>query len=368
MTAETLAGAEPAPVVLEGRNLTKHFTLRRRRTDTGPRRVVHAVDDVTIQLRVGEIVALVGESGSGKSTAARLLAQLQRQTSGQVRLRGEAVRAWRARALRRYCQSVQYVFQDPFASLNPVHSIRHHLVRPLRLHGSGEDLDRRLAELLDLVHLTPAEQFLPKFPHELSGGQRQRIVIARALACDPAVLLADEPVSMLDISIRLGILNLLQELQERRHVAILYVTHDMASARYFAQTSLVMYAGQLVEGGPSETVVHSPAHPYTQLLLDSAPDPERRDEQGRLRAVGEPVSQINPGPGCRFNGRCPHAMPRCQTQDPPAFDLGSGHWARCWLHDAAGHADSPGGPADGTAGSARAPRDPGLPAGKPPAP
>ncbi len=349
MTAPMLACAEPAPVVLEGRNLTKHFALRRRRIDTGPQRVVHAVDDVTIQLRAGEIVALVGESGSGKSTVARMLAQLQRQTSGEVRLRGEAVKAWRARALRRYCRSVQYVFQDPFASLNPVHSIRHHLVRPLRLHGSSNDLDRRLTELLDLVHLTPAEQFLPKFPHELSGGQRQRVVIARSLATNPAVLLADEPVSMLDVSIRLGILNLLQELQERRRIAILYVTHDMATARYFAQATLVMYAGQLVEGGPSETVVHSPAHPYTQVLLDSAPDPERQDGQGRLRTVGEPVSQVNPGPGCRFSARCPHAMKRCQAESPPAFDLGAGHWARCWLHDGANRAGS-GGRADGAAG------------------
>ena len=337
MTAQEFDPArQPAPVLLAGRNLTKHYSLRRRRGDTGPRRLVHAVDDVTIELRAGEIVALIGESGSGKSTVARLLAQLQRQTSGEVYLRGEAVRAWRARGLRRYCRSVQYVFQDPFASLNPVHSIRHHLVRPLRLHDSPADLDGRLAELLELVHLTPAEHYLPKFPHELSGGQRQRVVIARSLALDPAVLLADEPVSMLDVSIRLGILNLLAELQEKRGIAILYVTHDMASARYFARTSLVMYAGQLVEGGPSETVVRSPAHPYTRLLLDSAPDPDRLAGQRRLRVAGEPVSQVNPGPGCRFQHRCPDVMDRCRIDDPPSFDLGSGQWARCWLHEGAG--------------------------------
>ncbi len=350
MTFSTPAQLEPGSVVLEGRNLTKHFTLRRRRVDTGPRRVVHAVDDVTIALRAGEVIALVGESGSGKSTVARMLAQLQRQTSGEVRLRGEAVKAWRARALRRYCRSVQYIFQDPFASLNPVHPIRHHLVRPLRLHGAPSDLERRLAELLDMVHLTPAEQFLPKFPHELSGGQRQRVVIARALAADPAVLLADEPVSMLDVSIRLGILNLLQELQERRQIAILYVTHDMATARYFAHTTLVMYAGQLVEGGPSEAVVHSPAHPYTQVLIDSAPDPERQDGQSRLRMVGEQVSHVNPGPGCRFSSRCPHSMNRCKTENPPAFDLGGGHWASCWLHSGTS-------PAAGEAGKQMAPLD-----------
>ena len=321
------------PVVLEAVAVQRYFRVRRRRTDTGPRRVLHAVDGVSVQLRAGSVVALVGESGSGKSTLARLLAQLQRPTSGEVRLKGKPVHATRGRALRRYSGSVQYIFQDPFASSNPVHTVRHHLARALLVHGAKRnELDERLAELLDLVHLSPAEWFLPKFPHELSGGQLQRIGIARALAGDPVVLLADEPVSMLDVSIRLGVLNLLRELQEKRRLAILYVTHDMASARYFAQTTLVMYAGQLVEAGPSEEVVQSPAHPYTRLLLEAAPDPDRQSLASGARVNSEPPRIVNPAPGCRFAPRCPHAMEICTRDSPPSFEVGPGRRANCWLH------------------------------------
>jgi peptide/nickel transport system ATP-binding protein len=330
---ETLAGRPEEPPVLEAMDLHRYFKLRRQRTDLGPRRVVHAVDGVSIALRGGSAVALVGESGSGKSTLARLLAQLEPPTAGEVKLQGRMVHATHGRALRKYCGSVQYVFQDPFAALNPVYTVRHHLQRPLRIRGvRAADLNHRLAELLDLVHLVPAGWFLPKFPHELSGGQLQRIGIARALAADPVVLLADEPVSMLDVSIRIGVLNLLQELQEQRRIAVLYVTHDMASARYFAQSTLVMYAGQLVEGGPSEAIVHSPAHPYTQLLIESAPDPDRTSLRDSGQVNTNPPDVVNPPLGCRFAPRCPHAMPICAKEAPPAFDLGEGQWAKCWLH------------------------------------
>lgn len=324
--------ADERPALLEAVELKRYFRLRRRRADTGPRRVLHAVDGVSLRLHAGEVVALVGESGSGKSTLARVLAQLQRYNGGEIRLHGEHVRAWRGRALRKYSGKVQYLFQDPFSSLNPVHTIRHHLERPLRIHGTkSKDMDRKLAELLDLVHLSPAEWFLPKYPHELSGGQLQRIVIARSLAAEPEVLLADEPVSMLDVSIRLGILNLLQELQDKRGLAILYVTHDMASARYFAQRVLVMYGGQIVEGGTGEDVVSAPAHPYTQLLLESAPDPERALGRARMPVKGEPISVVNPAPGCRFAARCPYVMDIC-SQAPPAANVGDRHWSLCWLH------------------------------------
>jgi peptide/nickel transport system ATP-binding protein len=180
-----------------------------------------------------------------------------------------------------------------------------------------------------------------KFPHELSGGQRQRVAIARALGADPEVLLADEPVSMLDVSIRLGVLNLLRDLKERLHLAILYITHDIASARYFADETMVMYAGRMVEGGDSETVTQAPAHPYTRLLIGSAPDPDRisgaaGDDPAATDPVGEPPSLIAPPAGCRFHPRCPHAMARCRTALPPRFDLpdAPGHWAACWLYDA----------------------------------
>ncbi|MFF5334990.1 ABC transporter ATP-binding protein [Streptomyces sp. NPDC013181] len=328
-------------VVLEARGVTKHFAVRRTGRDllAGRRRTVHAVDDVSLELRRGTVTALVGESGSGKSTVARLLAQLYPLTSGEIRLGGEPVKAGRGRSFRRYVRRVQLIFQDPFASLNPVHTVRYHLTRSLRIHGragSGEaELEENLTALLNRVQLTPPHQYLDKFPHELSGGQRQRVAIARALGADPQVLLADEPVSMLDVSIRLGVLNLLGDLRDRLRLAILYITHDIASARYFADTTLVMYAGRVVEGGDSETVTQRPAHPYTQLLIASAPHPDRTDddEEPEEDAGGEPPSLIDPPAGCRFHPRCPRAMERCRTELPPRFDLADGQWAACWLYE-----------------------------------
>jgi peptide/nickel transport system ATP-binding protein len=333
-------------VVLEAIGLTKHFPVRRalRGLLAKQQSAVHAVDDVHLTLRRGQVVALVGESGSGKSTVARLLAQLHPRTSGDIRLHGVSVDAG-GRAFRRYAARVQMIFQDPFASLNPVHTIRYHLTRALRIHGHAGrgpgELERALHELLDRVSLTPAGRYLDKFPHELSGGQRQRVAIARALAARPEALLADEPVSMLDVSIRLGVLNLLRDLKERLDLAILYITHDIASARYFADHTLVMYAGRMVEGGDSETVTQTPAHPYTRLLIDSAPDPDRLtgDAAGHEdRGDGEPPSLIRPPAGCRFHPRCPLAMPRCATEQPVPLEIGdaAGHWAACWLFDRAG--------------------------------
>ncbi|WP_326768039.1 ABC transporter ATP-binding protein [Streptomyces sp. NBC_01591] len=334
-------------VVLEARSVTKHFPVRRTGRDlvTGRRRTVHAVDDVSLELRCGTVTALVGESGSGKSTVARLLAQLYPLTGGEIRLDGTAVKAGRGRSFRAYVRRVQIVFQDPFASLNPVHTVRYHLTRALRIHGragSGEaELEQNLTALLNRVQLTPAHQYLDRFPHELSGGQRQRVAIARALGADPQVLLADEPVSMLDVSIRLGVLNLLKDLKDRLRLAILYITHDIASARYFADTTLVMYAGRIVEGGDSETVTQRPAHPYTQLLIASAPDPDRvvAEAEQEETGSGEPPSLIAPPAGCRFHPRCPKAMERCRTEAPPRFDLADGQWAACWLYADGAKAD-----------------------------
>ena len=249
------------------------------------------------------------------------------------------------RQFRRYCAQVQMIFQDPFASLNPVHTIRYHLTRALKIHGNAgkgaEDLEQALHSLMNRVSMTPPERYLDKFPHELSGGQRQRVAIARALGADPEALLADEPVSMLDVSIRLGVLNLLRDLKERLNLAILYITHDIASARYFADETMVMYAGRMVEGGDSETVTQSPAHPYTRLLIESAPDPDRLhgelEPDTRDRGNGEPPSLISPPSGCRFHPRCPMAMPRCTTDLPVRLEIGDkpGHWAACWLYDEA---------------------------------
>jgi peptide/nickel transport system ATP-binding protein len=318
-----------ASPVLEGRDLTKYFSVKRRRGIFGGEARLYAVEKVSVALAAGTVTSLVGESGSGKTTVARMLAKIINPDGGQVLLDGEPVPKGRPRS---YARQVQMVFQDPFASLNPIHRVSYHLTRPLKIHGlGGEDVDAAVADLLRRVHLEPPDQFLPKFPHELSGGQRQRVAIARALAVQPRVLLADEPVSMLDVSIRLGLLNLLADLRDREHLAILYVTHDIASARYLADTICVMYAGQLVEAAPSATLTDAPAHPYTQLLLSAAPDPDRVQPPS-LAGSGAPPSLIAPPSGCRFHPRCPHAMAVCSAKAPPSVTVSTGHIASCWLH------------------------------------
>ncbi|MFU8874700.1 ABC transporter ATP-binding protein [Micromonospora sp. SL4-19] len=354
MTLSESAAPPVNEVVLEAVGLTKHFPVRKRLRDLLSRTpaAVHAVDDVSFALRRGQVTALVGESGSGKSTVARLLAQLYRRTAGDIRLHGVSTRVRGGRAFRSYVRRVQLILQDPFASLNPVHTIRYHLTRSLRIHGragrTAEDLDKALADLLARVSLTPPERYLDAFPHELSGGQRQRVAIARALGADPEVLLADEPVSMLDVSIRLGVLNLLRDLKARLNLAVLYITHDIASARYFADETIVMYAGRMVEGGDSETVTQNPAHPYTRLLIESAPDPDSITATAAAatydRGNGEPPSLIQPPAGCRFHPRCPHVMPRCTVDLPPRLEIADrpGHWAACWLYDPAVAATSSG--------------------------
>jgi peptide/nickel transport system ATP-binding protein len=348
MTAQTLAAPDMTAVLLEARGLTKHFPVhgsargpgRRAARFRGPAPVVHAVDDVSLALRAGQVTAVVGESGSGKSTLARLLARLIKPTAGELLLDGQTV-AHRQRRRLDYAKTVQMVLQDPFASLNPIHDVRYHLSRPFKVHGlarTGADLDGEIAAVLERVALAPAEAFVRKYPHELSGGQRQRVAIARALAIQPRVLVADEPVSMLDVSIRLGVLNLLADLRDRDHLAILYITHDIASARYLADTIVVMYAGQVVESGPAVQVTDAPAHPYTQLLLSAAPDPERVTPVA-LRGASAPPSAVAPPSGCRFRLRCPHAMAICAEQAPPAFPAGNGHLSACWLLDR-GHGSS----------------------------
>ena len=330
--------ATPSEAVLEAKHLQKLFPLRSL-NPFGPQRAVRAVEDSTLALYPGRATALVGESGSGKTTIARMLARLYEPTSGSITFKGQPVKLGRRSNLHSYRRHVQLIFQDPFASLNPVHSVRYHLSRPLRLYGharTSAQVTEQILALLNRVSLSPAEQFIQKYPHQLSGGQRQRVAIARALAVHPEVLLADEPVSMLDVSIRLDVLNLLLRLKEEERLALLYITHDIASARYFAEETLVMYAGQMVEGGPSEEITQQPRHPYTQLLLSAAPDPDRINIEGKglepLPARGEIPSLVRPPSGCRFHPRCPHAMPVCRQRFPERTDLGNGHWTHCFLY------------------------------------
>jgi peptide/nickel transport system ATP-binding protein len=266
-------------VALQAVDLEKRYRL-------GRHVEVDAVRGVSLALRRGTITALVGESGSGKTTVARLLSGQERRSGGQILLDGAPIDPSARRGFRAYKGAVQMVFQDPFASLNPLHTVRYHLERALRLHGERtgfkagqDDLDR----LLGQVRLSPPDQFRDAYPHELSGGQRQRVAIARALAASPRVLLADEPVSMLDVSIRLEMLDLIEELRARLDLAVLYITHDIASARYFADEILVMHDGEIVERGPAELLTQAPTHAYTRLLIESAPDPDAFGRQLFLR-------------------------------------------------------------------------------------
>jgi len=267
---EDKSAAEAGDLVLAGVDLRKDYGGRRGQ-------VVSAVKGVSLELHRGRVVALVGESGSGKSTIAKLLAGQEKRTGGSIVLDGKTIEPSRRGNFRAYKSEVQMVFQDPFASLNPLHTVRYHLQRALAVHSSRTGREPSVAEverLLGQVKLNPVEKFRDAYPHELSGGQRQRVSIARALAAEPRVLLADEPVSMLDVSIRLEILDLIAELRTKFQLAILYITHDIASARYFADEILVMHHGEIVERGPAEQLVQNPTHPYTQLLIASSPDPD----------------------------------------------------------------------------------------------
>ncbi len=245
---------------------------------------VYAARSVSFALHPGRTLALVGESGSGKTTAARLIMREYQPDDGQLLFRGSPIGGSEVSSLKAYRAAVQMVFQDPFSSLNPAHTVRYHIERPLRLHQPalrGPERKAAVDELLSRVKLDPA-LVAPKFPHELSGGQRQRISIARALAVNPEVIVADEPTSMLDVSVRLGILNLLNDMKRQLGLALLYITHDIATARYVAEDIMVMYAGQIVEWGDMESVLGSPQHPYTRLLLSAVPDPDRRFSDTRF--------------------------------------------------------------------------------------
>jgi peptide/nickel transport system ATP-binding protein len=309
--------------------LTRHF-----RIGGGFRRQsLHAVDDITLEIGHREIVALAGESGSGKSTIARLLARIYKPTSGEIYFQGTPISRLRSRReVLGYRSDVPMVFQDPFASINPVFRVSHGVMRSLKLHRPDLPAADRQAEaeqVFTAVGLTPPADVLQRFPHELSGGQRQRVGFAQALAMRPKLILADEPVSMLDVSIRIGLLNLMTQLRDEQGVSILYITHDIASARYVADRLIVMYAGQIAEQGPVEEVLANPLHPYTQLLLSAVPDPRADLTVGAHTDHGEPPKVVNPTPGCRFRSRCPLAIDVCHSVTPELAELAPGHAAAC---------------------------------------
>jgi peptide/nickel transport system ATP-binding protein len=313
--------------VLKVENLSRYFRVGGFRSSG----TLHATDEVTFSVAPSEIVALVGESGSGKSTIARVLAGLYPPTSGTITFEGERQGKTSSRKVR---GRMPMVFQDPFGSINPVLRVGHSLLRSLKLHRPELDRSARTAEAISLVEkvgLLPGAEVLRRYPHELSGGQRQRLGFAQALASRPSLILADEPVSMLDVSIRIGLLNVMRSLRDDEHVSVLYITHDLASARYVADRMIVLYAGRIVEEGTTEEVIGAPAHPYTRLLMATAPDPRlplARDTD--VQDLGEPPKVIDPGPGCRFAPRCPLAMDQCRVSTPAMVHLSPTQHAACY--------------------------------------
>ncbi|MGW8224649.1 MAG: ABC transporter ATP-binding protein [Anaerolineales bacterium] len=326
-----------AAPILQVQNLRKLFPFSTEGIIHRTYTYVHAVDDVSFELGQSEVLGLVGESGCGKSTLALTLLGLETATGGSIHFEGEDITHLKGQPMKELRRHIQMVFQDPYESLNPLMTIGDIVTEPLKVHGLGGDkreVATRVNHALEDAGLKPPEIYKNRFPHELSGGQRQRVVIAGALVLEPTILLADEPVSMLDVSIRAEILNLLADLRNTRGISVLFITHDLATAAYFTDRVAVMYLGRIVEIGPTLEVLNNPAHPYTKALLSVIPVPNPRQRRERIILSGDPPNPVNLPPGCRFHPRCPSAFERCLQDDPTNFDLGEGHSVHCWLHDA----------------------------------
>ncbi|MFQ5918623.1 MAG: ABC transporter ATP-binding protein [Thermoplasmata archaeon] len=296
---------------------------------------VRAVEDVTLAIGQGETVALVGESGSGKTTLGRTILRLLEPTAGEIQFDGQIVSHTPTKQLQWLRRKAQMIPQDPYSSLNPMYPINKALEEPLVIHGLGDRGERweKVLQALDQVHLSPPEFFAHKFPHMLSGGQRQRVVVARAMILDPEFIVADEPVSMLDASVKVSILRLLQEIQDTLGVGFLHITHDLATAHHFAQRIGIMYAGKLVEVGGHESLLAEPLHPYTQALIEAIPDPDPENRfRDRPALPGEPPSLVVPPAGCRFHPRCPIAKAGlCDVEEPLLRELRPNHFVACHL-------------------------------------
>ncbi len=343
---KTLTGNRPGNNnILEVKDLYKYFPIRASLLNVllrKPAKMIKAVDGVSFNLVRGEVLALVGESGSGKTTIAKALIGLEEPTGGEILFDGQLRFSSAKQApagipripLKRLRQRAQMIFQDPYESLNPRATIYEIVSEPLEVHGLYKDPQERQDRVrtsLEEAGLRPAADYILRYPHELSGGQRQRVVIASAMALEPDLLLADEPVSMLDVSIRAEILNLLRDLRRQRGVSILFITHDMGTVAYFADNLAIMYLGRIVESGATENVLQNPQHPYTRALLSVVPVPNPRLRRQRVILQGETPNPVNVPTGCRFHPRCPQAFERCKEVDPPAVSVEDGHQAACLL-------------------------------------
>ena len=321
-------------IILEIKKLKKYFRAGTPGWFSRREDFVHAVDDVDLQLQRGEVVALVGESGCGKSTLALTLMGLEEPTEGMIFFEGRDITHLNEKERKAVRQRIQMIFQDPYESLNPTQTIEEIVAEPLQVHGLTTDARERrerVRSALEDAGLKPAEDYLHRFPHQLSGGQRQRVVIAGALVLEPHLLLADEPVSMLDVSIRAEIINLLADLRKSRGISVIFITHDLGTVGYFADRVAVMYLGRIVEIGTMQEVTKTPRHPYTQALLSVVPVPNPRLRKKRIILQGETPNPIDLPSGCRFHPRCPVAIAICKQHDPQLFAVSESHHAACLL-------------------------------------
>jgi len=316
-------------------NLYKHFSVASGLGSllASKSRVIKAVDGINFTIDKGEILGLAGESGSGKTTTGEILVGLQEPTKGKIIFRGIDVGTLRGKELKDFRRKVQMIFQDPYATLNPRFTIGSTVEEPLLIHkiGTKETRRQKVIEALERAELRPAREFINRFPHELSGGQRQRVAIARAIVLEPELLVADEPVSMLDVSVRAGVLNLISKLRKEMGISVLFISHDLSTIGYLCDRIAIMYLGKIVEIGPSKQVVQKPFHPYTKALMAAVPVPDPFLQRERIKVKGELPDQINLPPGCRFSPRCPQALKACFETEPELKRIDTRHIAACHL-------------------------------------